>query len=547
MAFDVPILLWLAPMVGFLLWGLALWARNARISRAKRWSDSLGYQAARVGRFGAVALGVAGVLVTVALAGPRWGSRTVVTDTKGLSLVIAIDISRSMLAEDAAPSRLERAKREARRLVHDLRGDRVGLIAFAGGSYITSPLTVDPGALQLLIEGLDPDIASKGGTTLARAIRQGRDLLLAGEEVADRVLVVFTDGETHDSIPPLLQEAERLRRSGIRLILIAEGGREPARIPVRDPEGSFVGYQRDPNGTVVETWRRDEVLNAVADAAEGVVVAAEVNDQAGVARGLVDSFKRAPLATTTSVHDVSRAWIPLLTAVIVMLGHTITRRSAALAALAMMIGLPGTVGAQGLANAADEAWKRGDIREAANGYLEQARSGRGGDTIWFNLGTAAMALGDTALARSALERAVNSREPDVRFRALYNLGLLDLRIAGSQAQGRSEERSDRLRQAQQRFREALLLRPDDRSTKWNLELTIELAPPTGGGGATSPPPQGGSAGGGGSPAQPTSSGGLTPEQAEQILNSIAEEERQTLLELNRRRRQFGERREERDW
>ena len=313
MAFDLPILLWLAPVAGFLLWGLALWARHARIARAKRWSDSLGHQAARVGRFGAIALGLAGVLVTVALAGPRWGSRTVVTDTKGLSLVIAIDISRSMLAEDAAPSRLERAKREARRLVHDLRGDRVGLIAFAGGSYITSPLTVDPGALQLLIEGLDPDIASKGGTTLARAIRQGRDLLLAGEEVADRVLVVFTDGETHDSIPPLLQEAERLHRSGIRLILIAEGGREPARIPVRDPEGSFVGYQRDPNGTVVETSRRDEILNAVADAAEGVVVAAEVNDQAGVARGLVDSFKRAPLATTTSVHDVSRAWIPLLT------------------------------------------------------------------------------------------------------------------------------------------------------------------------------------------------------------------------------------------
>jgi Ca-activated chloride channel family protein len=543
MIFDVPLLVWIAPLMGFVLWGLALWARGTRVARARRWSEALGKRAAKIGRFGSIALGVAGIMVTVALAGPRWGSRTVVTDTKGLSLVIAVDISRSMLAEDVAPSRLGRAKREARRLVHDLRGDRVGLIAFAGGSYITAPLTVDPGALQLLIEGMDPDIASKGGTTLTRALRQGRDLLLAGEEVADRVLVLFTDGETHDSLATVLEEAQRLRRAGIRLILIAEGGREPARIPVRELDRSFVGYQRDPQGNIVQTWRRDNVLNAVADAAEGVVVAAEINDQAGAARDLVESFKRAPLATTTSVHDVSRAWIPLLAGTLVMLVHTITRRSMALAALAILVGTPNVVAAQGPQNRADEAWRRGALREAANLYLAQAREGQGGDTVWYNLGTAAMAIGDTALARRALERAARSLEPEVRFRGLYNLGLLDLRLAGADSTGRSE----RLGIARRRFREALLLRPDDVATKWNLELTVERAPPSGGsGGGSGPPPQG-SGGGGGSPADMRPPGGLTPEQAEQILNSIAEEERQTLLELNRRRRQFGERREERDW
>jgi Ca-activated chloride channel family protein len=543
MIFDVPIILWAAPLAGFAVWGLALWARGARVARARRWSHDLGRRAGRIGRFGSIALGMAGVLATVALAGPRWGSRTVVTDTKGLSLVIAVDISRSMLAEDAAPSRLARAKREARRLVHDLRGDRVGLIAFAGGSYITSPLTVDPGALQLLIEGLDPDIASKGGTTLARALRQGRDLLLAGEEVADRVLVVFTDGETHDSLPPVLEEAQRLRRAGVRLILIAEGSREPARIPVRDLDGAFVGYQRDPDGNIVETWRRDNVLNAVADAAEGVVVAAEVGDQAGTARGLVESFKRAPLATTTSVHDVSRAWIPLLAAAVVVLVHSVTRRSLALASLALGMSVPSVAWAQGPQNAADEAWKRGGLREAANLYLEQARRGEGGDTVWYNLGTAAMAIGDSGLARRALERAATSLEPEVRFRGLYNLGLLDLRLASADSSGRSE----RLAIARRRFREALLLRPGDFDTKWNLELTIERSPPRIGGGGGGPSPQGGGGGGGGTPADAPPSGGLTREQAEQILNSIAEEERRTLMELNRRRRQFGERREERDW
>lgn len=542
MSFDLPFLLWGAPLVGFGVWGLALWARSARVTRARRWSEALGNRATRIGRFGSVALGVAGIIVTLALAGPRYGSRTVVTDTKGLSLVLAVDISRSMLAEDVAPSRLARAKREARRLVHDLRGDRVGLIAFAGGSYITSPLTVDAGALQLLIEGLDPEIASKGGTTLLRALRQGRDLLLAAEEVADRVLVVFTDGETHDSLPPVLEEAQRLRRASVRLILVGEGGREPARIPVRDLDGTFVGFQRDLADNIVQTWRRDDVLNAIADAAEGVVVAAEVNDQAGAARDLIESFKRAPLATTTSAHDVSRAWIPLLVAVVILLAHTLTRRSMALAALAMMVG-SGRGEAQGPRNRADDAWMRGALREAANHYLEQARQGEGGDTVWFNLGTAAMAIGDTGLARRALERAVKSVEPEVRFRGLYNLGLLDLRLAEVDSGGRAE----RLSAARGRFREALLLRPDDIASKWNLELTIERSPPSSAGGGGGPAPQGGGGGSRGAPAETLPSGGLTPEQAEQILNSIAEEERQTMLELNRRRRRFGERREERNW
>ncbi len=540
-AFDWPLALWLAPAVGLVFWALAFWGRMTRVRLARRWSPELGARAERIGRVGPVLLGAAAMAATAALAGPRFGSRTVQTESKSLNLVVAIDISRSMLAEDVAPSRLERAKLEASRLVHDLRGDRVGLIAFAGGSYITSPLTVDPGALQLLLEGMDPDIASKGGTELSRALRQGRDLLLAGEGVADRVLVVFTDGETHDSLPDVLTEAERLRRAGIRLVLVAEGTTDPVPIPVRDVDGTLVGHQREPSDEVVLTRRRDDVLSRVADAAEGVLVAAAVGDQAGAVRDLIASFKRTPHATTTSAHDVSRAWLPLLAAVVLLLGQTVTRRSMALVGLVLAFGAaPGAAHAQGPRNPADEAWRRGDLRHAAQMYLRQVRTGEGGDTAWYNTGTAALAVSDTALARRTLERAAGSLDPDLRFRALYNLGLLHLRLAAAD----SAREAEHLAQARRRYREALLLRPGHADAKWNLELAIRRTPPASGGG-NAPPPPGGGGGSDGPDSAPAA--GLTPEQAAQILNSIAEEERRTLLDLGRRRRQMNENREERDW
>ncbi len=110
-------------------------------------------------------VGIALLCGAVAVAGPRGGRTSVKTEARALSLVIATDISRSMLAEDVQPSRLGRAKREARRLVQDLDGDRLGLIAFAGRSYILTPLTVDGGAVSLYLDGLDPDLASEGART----------------------------------------------------------------------------------------------------------------------------------------------------------------------------------------------------------------------------------------------------------------------------------------------------------------------------------------------------------------------------------------------
>lgn len=539
-SFDTPVMLYATPALGLALFLLGFWARRTRVRYARRWSRRFARTAVRYGRWGALAFGVAGVAVGIALAGPRFGRRVVTAETQALNLVVAVDISRSMLAEDVAPSRLGRVQQEARRLIQDLRGDRIGLIAFAGRSFILSPLTIDEGALQLLVDGLDPDMASTGGTELAAAINQGRELLLAGGGVADRVLVVFTDGEAHDTLPGVVEAAARLGRDNVHLVLVAEGRAEPVPIPVRDLDDVLIGYQRDPDDQVVRTVRRDDILTAVADGARGALVSARLGDQAGAVRDLVRAFKRSPEASTTAGHDVPRAWIPVLVAIATLALHTLTRRTAALAVLAGLLFAARPAGAQALRNRAEQAWQAGDLRRAAELYLEQVRAGVGGDTTWFNLGTAAVAIGDSATALRALARVAQSIDPELRFRALYNLGWLQLRLAEAD----STNRDAHLQAARERYREALLLQPGHDDAKWNYELALRRLPPDGGGGQQAP-----SAGSGGASEEPedTAQGGLTLAQAEQILDSMLEEERRTRADLNRRRKQARDRRGRKDW
>ena len=524
--FDAPIVVALSPVVAAAVWAAASWARRSRVHRAAAWSEATARIARSAGRFGAPALGLAAWLAAVALSGPRWGEERIVTETRGLNLVFAIDISRSMLAEDAKPSRLARALREARRLVQDLDGDRLGLSAFAGTSYILSPLSVDGSALTLYLDALDPDVASEGGTSLAPALAQGIDLLHASPEIADRVLVMFTDGEAHDSLEQAVQEARRLAGLGIHLILVAEGGKQPTKIPVRDDRGTLVSWQQDESGTQILTSRRDDVLGAIADAAQGTIVAAELPDQAGAVRDLVASYKRATATESRTQHGRPRAWIPLLLAGLVLAAQTFTRRTAALIGLLFCIGP--TLQAQRPRSTAEKAWDQGDSRAAAAAYLAELKAHEDDDTAWYNTGTAALAAGDPTLARSTLARAAASLDPELRFRALYNLGLLALLEAKSDTTGREAHLAD----AERAYREALLLKPFHVRAKWNLELVNRLRRGGGQNQPNPPPPPspgGGGGGGGAQPPPPPPSGGngMNESQADQVLRSIGQEELRT--------------------
>lgn len=539
MSFDAPVVLALAPLVGGAVWFAAAWARRVRLRRAALWSEETVRRALAAGRLGPTALSIAAFLGVVALAGPRWGEERIVAETRGLSVVIVVDISRSMLAEDASPNRLRRALREARRLVQDLDGDRLGLIAFAGSSYILSPLSVDGSALMLYLDALDPDMASKGGTGLAGALRQGGELLRASSELADRVLVVFTDGEAHDTLPGIVAEAGRLQAAGIRLIFVAEGGRTPTRIPVRDDRGTLLSYQKDEDGAIIATTRRDDVLGAAADAAQGTLVAADLPDQAGAVRDLVASYRRARASETRTEQRRPRAWMPLLLAVVLLVTQAASRRTAALLGVALVWLSARPAAAQQPdrpRSVAEKAWDRHDVRRAHAAYVAELNARKTDEIAWYNAGTAALADSDAETAQASLAHAAASLDPDLRFRALFNLGLLALR----QGEADSAARDAHLADAERAYREALLLKPHDAGAKWNLELAVRRrgggsnsrnnVPPAGGG-ATGPSSGGGGAGGAAAEGGGARSG-LSETQADQVLRSIGQQELKTRRDQN---------------
>ena len=538
MIFDSPVLLLLAPVLGVAV-GLLTWsARHRRIRLAGSWSPELQRQAKANGRYGPVWLGIVAILLGVALAGPRGGRTEVTTESRALSLVMVMDVSRSMLAEDVAPSRLGLAVREARRLVHDLPGDRLGLIAFAGRSYILSPLTIDGGAITLQLDALSPDLASQGGTSLAAALTQGAQLLGASTEISDRVLVVFTDGEAHDSLQAIVRSAKQLREDGVRLVLVAEGTTAPTRIPIRDSAGNLLEYKRTRNGDVVETSRQDNVLRQIADASDGTIIPADVPDQAGAIRDLTTAFKRNPTTETRTADLLPLAWIPLLLAALVLLGQTVTRRTASLVGLAALLLRPMAASAQ-MVTDAERAVRASDPEKASQAYLELARRGFAKDTSFYNAGTAAIMAGKLEEATVPLTQAAKSVDPDLRFRALYNLGTAALTTSRVDT-----ARAEALREvAIKHLKEALLLHPGSAEAKWNLELALRAEPPPsdgggGGGGQSTPPPPSGNESEQDAEPEPTPDG-LTQSQAEQILNSVEREERATRANQQKRRRGRG--------
>jgi tetratricopeptide (TPR) repeat protein len=344
------------------------------------------------------------------------------------------------------------------------------------------------------------------------------------------VLVLFTDGEAHDSLATILAAAQQLHEAGVRVVVVAEGAAPGSRIPQRDDQGVLRAYQTDAAGEIVITRRRDDVLEAMSHAAQGTIVGADLPDQAGAVRDLVASFKRSRSTELSTQRGRPRGWVPLLAALAILFTQAASRRTAALVGVLLALGFIGARSAAAQAvptrrrTPAERAWDLGDSSAARNAYLAEL-SRQTGDTAWYNAGTAAIAAQDFETARSALAHAATSLDPDVRFRALYNQGLLALRAA----QQDSIHRDAHLGEAERAYREALLLRPHDRAAKWNLELAQRRR--TQGGGQGPPPPSGGGQSQTSRQGQPPPQGStdqrMTQAQADEILRSIGQEELRT--------------------
>ncbi|MGE0758744.1 MAG: VWA domain-containing protein [Pirellulaceae bacterium] len=217
----------------------------------------------------------AAVLLALALlvagaARPKWGVYFETVRARGVDLFVLLDVSRSMMAEDVAPNRLQRAKSDIRDLLQRLSGDRVGLISFAGASVMSVPLTTDHRYFLDTLDQVTPDSAPRGGSLIGDAIRRGIESMEPHRD-RDQVLVLITDGEDHDSFP--LEAARQAAERGIKIFTIGLGDTsEGQRIPLRDRQGNLTYLQHDGQ----EVWSRmdEKTLSEIALSTGGAYVPA---------------------------------------------------------------------------------------------------------------------------------------------------------------------------------------------------------------------------------------------------------------------------------
>ena len=213
-------------------------------------------------RFGLITVAVA--LLLMALARPQWGFDWQESKQKGLDIVVAIDTSKSMLAEDIAPNRLARAKLAALELMQTAKSDRLGLVAFAGGAFLQCPLTIDDNAFKQSVETLDVNTIPQGGTALAEAINTSLSAFKEGDNF--KVLVLFTDGEDNDE--NAVAAAEAAAKEGMKIFTIGIGTAEGELLRVKDAKGR-TDYIRDDEGNVVKSRLNEALLQQIARATEG--------------------------------------------------------------------------------------------------------------------------------------------------------------------------------------------------------------------------------------------------------------------------------------
>ena len=488
-------------------------------------------------------LAVVGVLTGIGLAGPRWGTEETIVRARGIDMVFALDASLSMLGTDAKPNRLARMKQEVRLLRAMSGGDRVGMIAFAGRSYVLSPLTIDAGALDLFLDNLDPSVVGQAGSSLARAIRQGTDLLSLSPGGADKALVVMSDGEAFEPVEDVTAEARRAAQQGISLVTVGFGTTQGSTIPI--PENGATTSKRDDAGEIVVTRYQPEFLRAAAEAAGGTFIDAANSDKATRVRAALASLRRQQRAASAGETRTPRYQWFLLPAVLLLALDTLRgdrgrrkRRSTAAgaplgaAATAMMLLLlvAGCAG-RNAGTVAASAYHAKQYPRAAALYRDMINGGDRSATTLYNFGTTLLAADSLRLAAEALERAAETPDDEIRYRALFNLGLSHLTRGLSLPPQQADEPLDA---ALATYKKVLLLRPADGDARWNYELALREQQQGGGGGG------GGSDESNPSPSPeaqaPKPSGGLGQRQAEQLLGSAAREERDVQQKRQRQTR-----------
>lgn len=407
-------------------------------------------------------------LLLLALAGPQWGIELVTARTRGTQVMIAVDTSSSMLAEDLKPNRMRKAQTALTLLIEGLKGDRIGLIAFAGDAFIQCPLTTDTEAVKSFLRRMHAGMIPSAGTSLSRAIELASHYLR--RYPGHKALVLLTDGEDHEG--SALATAQAAAENGIHLYIIGMGTPEGEPIPMKDDQGRTIGYKKDNKGeTIVSKLAENSLIELAAASSGAYYRATALENEVGEILNQISSLEKTEVKGGAHNKFKNRFRFPLALALFFLLWELLipeTRaparrlseqgRAPALLAATLLIlsgcGLPSDMHLYG----GNKKYQQEDFEKALTHY--QKADLRDAKTP-FNAGAALYKLDKYPEAQKLYESLTQpGRAPKtVLPKAYYNLG-------------NTLYRQENLPGAAEAYRRCLVLDPSDEDCRYNLVLAL---------------------------------------------------------------------------
>lgn len=254
--------------------------------------------------------------IILAFANPQVGTEKGEATRKGIDVMIALDVSNSMLAQDITPNRLERARQFIIRLIDKMENDRVGLIIFAGNAYLQMPLTVDHAAAKVFLKTISTETVPTQGTALSQAIKLSREAFIRNEK-KHKALILITDGEDHEE--GVLEEAELASGEGLPIFPIGVGS--PTGAPIPEIIGGYSrGYKKDREGNIILSKLDETTLNKIALIANGKYFHfSGSNDQLSEIKSGLDAIESKDLENVSVESYVSYYQIPLILGLLFLL------------------------------------------------------------------------------------------------------------------------------------------------------------------------------------------------------------------------------------
>ena len=410
-------------------------------------------------------------LIAVALARPQMGFLQREVKQRGRDVIVAIDTSRSMLATDVAPSRLLRAKLVAHDLLRLVRGDRVGLVAFAGSAFLQAPLTLDYNAVLTSLEELDTAVIPKGGSNIAEAIRIAEQAFGKGEGQT-RALVILTDGEELDADG--VAAAKRAGELGVRVFTVGIGSAEGSLIPLRTEEGG-TDFVRDSAGKQVQSKLDEKRLKEIAEVGGGFYEPLGADAARNIFENGILKLEQAETGILSARQPIERYQWPLsmaagLLALWLVLGDrrkSIALRKGATAVLLFGFSVSLATAATGL-----DEYEAGNFEKAQADFERRLEATPQSDKLHFNAGAASYKLGDFAKAVDHFTQSLLSGDPKLREDSSYNLG--NALVRRGEAAKENEEKKADWKNAIQHYSEALKLDPQNTQAEENREIVKKM-------------------------------------------------------------------------